>query len=135
MAPPFPLMPAPFTGMAPGTTTTSLHLFGPLSPFPPPPPPPFSSPPLPPPPPPSSPLPPPPTSPFHYPSTPRLTPLAFLLLAPLPLRAETTTIDFSSPLSPMTHRATGFLHSYTPGTPPDSLVTPLHVQTFRDRPD
>ncbi|HEX8521660.1 MAG TPA: hypothetical protein VF669_05335 [Tepidisphaeraceae bacterium] len=49
-------------------------------------------------------------------------------------RADSTLVDFSIGIRPMTHAGSGFLHSFTPTTPADNLIAPLKPQLFRDWP-
>src|SRR5688572_10090112 len=48
---------------------------------------------------------------------------------------EQARVDFSITAAPMTHRASGFLHSIDGVGPSDALIAAVKPQTFRDRPD
>jgi hypothetical protein len=48
---------------------------------------------------------------------------------------EQSVVDFSVTGAPMTHRASGFLHSIDPANPPDAMIAPLKPQMLRVRPD
>jgi hypothetical protein len=60
---------------------------------------------------------------------------AMCLALALPARAEQVSVDFQSPIRPLTHAGSGFLHSFTTTTPADSLVVPLRPQLFRSYPE
>lgn len=59
--------------------------------------------------------------------------LAAILVASI-ARADTVSVDFAAALHPISHAAAGVIHSISPTTPSDSLVTPLKLNLIREEP-
>jgi len=54
-------------------------------------------------------------------------------LAGLERQPPQLVVDFGKPQGPATHVASGFLHGFSPDTPPDDVVAPLKPQSLRSR--
>src|SRR5690348_10363663 len=59
---------------------------------------------------------------------------AALVVVVVPAFGDQASVDFGSTIRPLTHAASGFLHSMTATVPNNNLIAPLKPQVFRESP-